>query len=875
MPETQNRYSLDLKIEQGQEFLSESYQDKYKKFAPLLENNIKQGILPREYQTEALGRLIYYINEYRGKPTGNIHLMFNMATGSGKTLVLAQTILFLYSKGYRNFLFVSRLGNVVKKTIENLINSSSSKFLFANSLNINGKNPEVKSVQNFSGVNDDDINILFSTLTNIHGKLATYKENNLTFEGLSDESKKLIIIADEAHNLNSYTKVKQKGKDLVDDGLENYDFSKLNAGESEEFASWEGTIKKLLHANPANILLEYTATIPNKPEVRAKYDDKVIYQYDITKFRDHGYSKHPYTQTSQSNSMDRALLGTFTSFYRQKLAEKKGLFIKPVLLLKANRASLSDTFDPNKDVYLKDFEISYSQKIASLTTQEFLELKTKYNKEALYSKVFNFLESELDSEQIIEEIKIEFGNGKVLVSSSGDDTEFRNLNTLEEKQNPFRVVIAVNTLDEGWDVLNLFDIVRLYENGAGKGNNTVAEAQLIGRGVRYNPIIDPQSPDKDRFKRKFDTSDYKDLETLYFHSINDSNYISSLEKELKALGLSQSREYKFKIKDDILQSDFWQKMVLYKNEVKQKHRDGKTPLEIYLKNCENRKQSPVVASFNLLSKGESISVLDDNDEINNQTAQNYKPLDIVEKSFWFEALDRAFFDFKKLQSIFPNCTGKSDFIDNYLQKIQIRINSDSSDIPKFSKLNIAITTLQNLIIILNSNTFENIGTTKFIQYKLSDVIKATDSIFKKEEPLKINISESENYIAQDVIYGTSLEIEFVKHIKNLVNESKLNKNEIKLVRNEQYFAIYEFDTARAFYPDFVLYHTKKQQTIQFFIEPKGGHLEGETWKEDFLKEIENKLEINDERFKVVGLSFFKEGQESQFLDELLNKVKDQ
>lgn len=872
MPETQNRYSLDLKIEQGQEFLPESYQDKYKKLAPLLENNIKQGILPREYQIEALGRLIYYINEYRGKPTGNIHLMFNMATGSGKTLVLAQTILFLYFKGYRNFLFVSRLGNVVKKTIENLINQSSSKFLFANSLNINGKNPEVKSVNNFSGVNDDDINILFSTLTNIHGKLTTYKENNLTFEGLSDESKKLIIIADEAHNLNSYTKVKQKGISLTDDGLDNYDFSKLNTTESEEFASWEGTIKKILHANPDNILLEYTATIPNKPEVRAKYDDKVLYQYDITKFRDDGYSKHPYTQTSQSNSMDRALLGTFTSFYRQMLAKNKD--IKPVLLLKANRASLSDTFDPNKDVYLKDFELSYNQKITNLTTQDFLELKTKYSKEELYSKVFNFLEneSELDLEQIIEEIKIEFGKGKVLVSSSGDDTEFRNLNTLEEKQNLFRVVIAVNTLDEGWDVLNLFDIVRLYENGVGKGNNTVAEAQLIGRGVRYNPMIDPQNPDKDKFKRKFDNTEYRDLETLHFHSINDSNYISSLEKELKALGLSQSKEYKFKIKDDILAGEFWQKMVLYKNEIKAKPKNGKTPLEIYLKNCENRKQSPVVASFNLLSKGESVSVLDDNDEINNQTAQNYKPLNIIEIQFWLEAFDRVFFDFKKLQTIFPNCTGKMDFIDNYLKEIEIRINSDSSDIPKFSKLNIAITTLQNLITVLNSNTFENIGTTKFIQHKLSDVIKSTDSIFKKEEPSKIDISESENYIAQDVIYGTSLEIEFVKHIKKLVNESKLNKNEIKLIRNEQYFAIYEFDTARAFYPDFVLYHTKRQQTIQFFIEPKGGHLEGDKWKESFLKDIENRIEINDEKFKVVGLSFFKEGQESLFLDELIKKL---
>jgi type III restriction enzyme len=726
MSDNQNRYTLDLKIEQGQEFLSESYQEKYKKFAPILENNIKDGVKPREYQTEALGRLIYYINEYRYKPAGNIHLMFNMATGSGKTLVLAQTILFLYSKGYRNFLFVSRLGNVVKKTIENLVNTSSSKFLFGQSININGKGPEVKSVTNFSGVNSDDINILFSTLTNIHSKLTTYRENNLTFEGLSDESKKLVIIADEAHNLNSYTKVKQKGEGVISDGLENYDFSKLNAGDSEEFASWEGTIKKLLHSNSDNILLEYTATIPNKAEIRSKYDDKVLYQYDITKFRDDGYSKHPYTQTSSSTAMERAMLGTFTSFYRQKLAEKKSLFIKPVLLLKANRATITETFDSNKDVYIKDFESSYNQKITTLVTQDFLDLKAKFGKENLYAKVFDYLEKEIGLDQIIEEIKLEFGKGKVLVSSSGDDTEFKNLNTLEERQNPFRVVIAVNTLDEGWDVLNLFDIVRLYQNNSGKGSNTVAEAQLIGRGVRYNPMIDRQNPDKDKYKRKFDTTEYRDLETLYFHSINDSNYISSLEKELKALGLSQSTEYKFRVKKDVLESEFWQKMVLYKNELEKKTQDGKTPLEIYLKNCENRKQNPIVASFNLASGGQSLSVLDDKDDkddINNQTAQNYKPLDIIEEQFWLEAFDRVFFDFNKLTIVFPKCAGKKDFIDNYLQKIEIRINSDTSKVDQIHKLNIAITTFQNLLVIINSNTFESIGTKKFIQHKLSDVIK--------------------------------------------------------------------------------------------------------------------------------------------------------
>ena len=32
-----------------------------------------------------------------------VHLMFNMATGSGKTLIMAANIVFLISKGYRNF----------------------------------------------------------------------------------------------------------------------------------------------------------------------------------------------------------------------------------------------------------------------------------------------------------------------------------------------------------------------------------------------------------------------------------------------------------------------------------------------------------------------------------------------------------------------------------------------------------------------------------------------------------------------------------------------------------------------------------------------------------------------------------------------------
>ena len=66
------------------------------------------------------------------------------------------------------------------------------------------------------------------------------------------------------------------------------------------------------------------------------------------------------------------------------------------------------------------------------------------------------------------------------------------LNTLENPENEIRAIFAVDMLNEGWDVLNLFDIVRLYDTRDGKvtkngfvaGSTTNAEKQLIGRGAR-------------------------------------------------------------------------------------------------------------------------------------------------------------------------------------------------------------------------------------------------------------------------------------------------------------------------------------------------------------------------------------------------------
>ncbi len=62
-----------------------------------------------------------------------------MATGSGKTVIMAGLILYLYTKGYRNFIFFVDSTSIIEKTKHNFINSSSEKYLFNSSIMINNK----------------------------------------------------------------------------------------------------------------------------------------------------------------------------------------------------------------------------------------------------------------------------------------------------------------------------------------------------------------------------------------------------------------------------------------------------------------------------------------------------------------------------------------------------------------------------------------------------------------------------------------------------------------------------------------------------------------------------------------------------------------
>lgn len=97
---------------------------------------------------------------------------------------------------------------------------------------------------------------------------------------------------------------------------------------------------------------------------------------------------------------------------------------------------------------------------------------------------------------------------------------------------------------------------------------TIREAQLIGRGARYCPF--QISEDQEKFKRKYDydlDNENRILETMYFHSRDDSKYISELKRALIATGMEDEEPIKrtYELKESFRDSDIYKKGYVFSN----------------------------------------------------------------------------------------------------------------------------------------------------------------------------------------------------------------------------------------------------------------------------------------------------------------------
>src|SRR5699024_11381879 len=97
----------------------------------------------RYYQDAAL-RFFHYAQTDASFRFRNVnHVLFNMATGSGKTDLMAGLILYLYQEHrYQNLLFLVNTNGVLSKTIYNLTNQGSEKYLYTPDIAINEERVE-------------------------------------------------------------------------------------------------------------------------------------------------------------------------------------------------------------------------------------------------------------------------------------------------------------------------------------------------------------------------------------------------------------------------------------------------------------------------------------------------------------------------------------------------------------------------------------------------------------------------------------------------------------------------------------------------------------------------------------------------------------
>lgn len=123
-------------------------QDKGMQKLPLyIKQNLKHSL--RDYQFSAIHNLDA-VEKLNGKDDSYNQLMFYMATGSGKTDIMAAIILYMYqAHDYQCFLFTTSTTAVVNKTIDNLTDIASPKYLYKNPLVIDGQRISIKAVSEF------------------------------------------------------------------------------------------------------------------------------------------------------------------------------------------------------------------------------------------------------------------------------------------------------------------------------------------------------------------------------------------------------------------------------------------------------------------------------------------------------------------------------------------------------------------------------------------------------------------------------------------------------------------------------------------------------------------------------------------------------
>ncbi len=787
-------------------------------------SNLKKEL--RDYQKKAIYN---YLEKRQSHPTQK-HFMFEMATGSGKTLVMAGLILECCKQGYQNFIFFVNSTSILEKTKLNFTDSVSSKYLFSENININDENTEIKSINNLNESYNGAINIYFSTIQGLFSLFTKAKENAISIEDLKDQ--KLVFLADEAHHLNTETK------------------KKLNDSEASEKRNWESVVKLALEQNKDNLLLEFSATIPKEKSVEEKYKNLKVATYTLKEFSEDKFCKNIYSLSYENKELETRFLGAcVSSLYKELLAQHHNIEnFKPCILFKSERIEYSKENQERFNAFLEN--------LSPLDLENFFN----YSRNAFFKDAKNFFDKQHYTPNLTALLQTKFKKSTQINTNNEKELEkgMLLLNSLEDRDNPKRVIFSVDKLNEGWDVLNLFDIVRLKNKASQK--DTIKDAQLIGRGARYYPFsYNDFKPSRIEFyQRKFDFSNpLSALERLDYHAIYDSEFIAKLKKELRELGLGLIE----KEKTTIPLTPTKRFKCYYASNTKDKNKnlfnkDYTDPVEATLKSLH-------VPLFGFIVHEKQVDFKEENK--GDGTYYTTHALNEIPINYFLKALNLKNLDFKTLKKAFKKhaFNNKVEFIERYVSSLKTNFHKSQ----KFDNNEI----LLKLAVYI-------IGNLKDTLLKEQDKYEVSALELKEFETHNKSLSASE--LEKDIPFYEWLLFKDMRKLDSVlerkfldfINDHKeiLDKKfkEWCVLRNDHFAELKVFCNienspyyAQGFEPDFILFaQTHEDEFLGFtcYMEAKGEHLEpSNAWKKEFLEMLENAtLKSHNKKLHLKGLPFF-------------------
>lgn len=754
--------------------------------------------------------------------------MFEMATGSGKTLVMAGLILECCKQGYQNFIFFVNSTSILEKTKLNFTDSASSKYLFSENININDENTEIKSINNLNESHSGAINIYFSTIQGLFSLFTKAKENAITLEDLKDQ--KLVFLADEAHHLNTETK------------------KKLNDSEASEKRNWESVVKLALEQNKDNLLLEFSATIPKEKSVEEKYKNLKVITYTLKEFSEDKFCKNIYSLSYENKELETRFLGAcVSSLYKELLAQHHNIEnFKPCILFKSERIEDSKENQEHFNAFLEN--------LSPLDLENFFH----YSRNAFFKNAKNFFDKQKYTPNLAAFLQTKFKKSTQINTNNEKELEkgMLLLNSLEERDNPKRVIFSVDKLNEGWDVLNLFDIVRLKNKASQK--DTTKDAQLIGRGARYYPFsYNDFKPSRIEFyQRKFDFSNpLSALERLDYHAVYDSEFIAQLNNELQDLGLGFVNE-----KQTIPLTPTKRFKCYYASNKREKNnnlfnKDYSDPVEVKLQSLH----VPLFA-FNVREKKVDFK------EENKGDTTYYIPhtLDKIPINYFLKALNLKNLDFKTLKKAFKKhaFNNKVGFIKEYISPLKTNFHKSQKFDDNKILLKLATYIIENLKDTLLKEQDKPIVSTLELKEFETHNKSLSASEWEKDIPYEWLLFKDMRKLDSD------LERKFLGFINDHKEVLDKKFKEWCVLRNDHFTELKVFCNienspyyAQGFGPDFILFaQTHSDEFLGFtcYMEAKGEHLEpSSAWKKEFLEMLENAtLKSHNKKLDLKGLPFF-------------------